>query len=323
MYNKNGTCYIRIPFTVSSNQLAAIKNLTLNIRYDDGFVAYINGVEVQRALFTGTPTWNSQASSTHDDALAINFESFDISAYIISLRQGDNILAIHGLNSPATSTDFLISFELVAGQSATTTNPTGVSPTSIEYTGPITLAKSTHVKSRVLDGSTWSALNEATFAVGTVAQSLRITEIMYHPKNTGDPNDPNKEFIELKNISTEVINLNLVRFTNGIDFTFPDIALVPGGYTVVVKDTGVFTTRYSTTVNIAGQYSGNLDNAGDRIRLEDAVGQTILDFQYSDDWYDITDGGGFSLTILNPANPDPNSWSQKESWWALNPSPGW
>jgi len=102
MYNNNGTCYIRVPFTLSNTQLAAMNSLILNIRYDDGFIAYINGDEVQRALFTGTSMWNSQASSTHSDSLAVNFESFDISNYISSLRQGGNILAIQGLNATIT-----------------------------------------------------------------------------------------------------------------------------------------------------------------------------------------------------------------------------
>jgi hypothetical protein len=317
MYNNNGTCYIRVPFTLSNTQLAAINSLILNIRYDDGFIAYINGVEVQWALFTGTPMWNSQASSNHNDALAVNFENFDISNYIGSLRQGGNMLAIQGLNSPATSSDFLISVELVSGQSTTPTNSTRISPTAMEYTGPVTLTKSTHVKSRVLDGSTWSALNEATFAVGPVAENLRITEIMYHPSA-----EPNEEYIELTNIDAETINLNLAKFTKGIDFIFSDTELAPGQYLVVVKDLNAFTARYGTDVGIAGQYSGSLSNAGERIRLEDAVSQMILDFGYKDGWLDITDGGGYSLTIIDETDVDPNNWSRKESWRASLPSPG-
>ncbi|MHC4642514.1 MAG: chitobiase/beta-hexosaminidase C-terminal domain-containing protein [Planctomycetota bacterium] len=83
-------------------------------------------------------------------------------------------------------------------------------PVGTPYT-PFTLNKTTLVKARVLDGSTWSALNEATYAVGPVVDNLRITEIMYHPKDTGNPSDPNKEFIELKNIGIDTLNLNLVR----------------------------------------------------------------------------------------------------------------
>jgi hypothetical protein len=296
-----------------------MKSLALNVRYDDGFIAYINGDEVLRALFTGTPAWNSQASSNHDDALAVNFESFDISDYISSLNQGNSILAIHGLNTPTTSSDFLISVELVAGQNIAPTNPVGISPTAIEYKGPIVLTKSTHVKSRVLSSNTWSALNEATFAVGPVADSLRITEIMYHPL---EANDPNEEYIELKNTGTKIINLNLVEFAKGIDFTFPSLELAAGQYTVVVKDIKAFIARYGSTVNIAGQYLGSLSDGGERIRMEDAVGQTILDFEYKDGWLDITDGGGYSLTIIDETDVDPNSWSRKESWRASLPSPG-
>ncbi len=195
------------------------------------------------------------------------------------------------------------------------------------YAAPIRLTQSAHVKARTLSGSTWSALNEATFAVGPVAENLRITEIMYHPPDTDSPSDANEEFIELKNIRSETINLNLVRFTNGIDLTFPSIELAPGKYVLVVKDQAAFYARYPDFAGvIAGQYAGSLANEGERIRLEDAVGQTILDFKYSDGWRDITDGGGFSLTVVNPANPDPNSWGEKDSWRAsafYGGSPGW
>ena len=38
---------------------------------------------------------------------------------------------------------------------------------------------------------------------------------MYHPAE-----DPNAEFIELTNVGAETINLNLVRFTKGIEYLF-------------------------------------------------------------------------------------------------------
>ena len=55
------------------------------------------------------------------------------------------------------------------------------------------------VKARVLRISLWSALNEAIYSVGPIADNLRITELMYHPADAPD-GDPNAEFIELKNI---------------------------------------------------------------------------------------------------------------------------
>ena len=309
MYNGNTSCYIRIPFTITED-LDSFGFLTLNMQYDDGFIAYINSTEVQRMSFAGTPAWNSQADDSHE---AQSAESFDLSTHLSALQRGQNILAIHGLNISAGSSDFIISAELIAGRGSST-GDARISPTAIEYTDPITLAGSTHVKSRVLDGGIWSALNETTFAIGPVAEELRITEIMYHPQETGDSNDPNEEFIELRNIGAETLNLNLVKFTNGIDFTFPDIDLAAGQYVVVVKDQQAFAAQYGTDINIAGQYSGSLDNSGERIRLEDAIGQTILDFEYSDSWYSSTDGKGYSLTIIDEVNTDPNSWSEEHSW---------
>jgi hypothetical protein len=304
------TCYIRIPFTVSNNT-SEFNSMTLRMRYEDGFIAYINGDEVARRNFTGTPVYNSSASTTHSDSLAVVFEDISVSGYIGSLHQGSNILAIHGLNYATNRNDFLISAELVASKGG---SASGISPSAIQYTSPFTLNKSTHLKSRLLSGSTWSALNEAVFAIGPIKEKLRITEIMFHPQDTNDPDDPNEEFIELKNTGTQTINLNLVKFTNGIDFSFSAKELAAGQYIVVVKDLAAFEKQYGTGINIAGQYSGSLDNKGERIRLEDALGQTIQDFKYGDGWREIADGNGFSLTIINAANPDPNSWGKKDSW---------
>ncbi len=324
MYRKNATCYIRIPF-IFDGSLDNFDFMTLRIRYDDGFIAYLNGIEVARRNFTGTPTWDSNAGATHSGSAAIDFEDIDISACLSVLQSGNNILAIQGLNSSATSSDFLISTELVADESI----PPDESVTSsnvLRYTGPITLPHSVLIKARILRGGTWSALNEATFAVGPVADNLRITEIMYHPQSTGDSDDPNEEYIELKNVGAETVNLNLVKFTDGIGFSFPNIELAPNEYVLVVQDRSAFEARYGTGMNIAGEYSGRLNNAGERIRLEDAIGQTILDFDYGDDWRPITDGDGFSLTVIDPINIDPDSWNDKDSWCAsayLGGSPDW
>ena len=94
------------------------------------------------------------------------------------------------------------------------------------------LTESTQIKARVLVGSNpyspWSGLAEPVFAVGPVAENLRISEVMCHPIDAGSPDDPNTEFIELTNIGVETINLNLVTFSNGIDFVFPSTELAAG-----------------------------------------------------------------------------------------------
>ncbi|MHC4759336.1 MAG: CotH kinase family protein, partial [Planctomycetota bacterium] len=200
-----------------------------------------------------------------------------------------------------------------------------ISASAIEYTGPISLTKSLQVKTRFFSGINWSAVNSAIFSVGPVIDNLRITEIMYHPQDSNDPNDPNGEFIELKNIGGSSINLNMVRFSDGVDFTFGDQVLAAGAYTIVVPDITVFEDKHGGGVNIAGEYTGRLSNGGEEVVIRDAVNNSILEFDYEDDWYPITDGHGFSLTVLNETNPDPNSWDSKFNWRSsadVNGSPG-
>jgi len=313
MHGQNSTCYIRIPFYVSG-VTSEFKTLTLRLRYDDGFVAYVNEVEVRRANLSAEPVWNSSADRGHSDSEAAQLEAFDVSAHLDKLRQGDNMLAIQGLNSSDTSSDFLISAELAAQEDIDIGPGGGLSPSAQTYDGSIVLGESTHIKARVLRGAEWSALNEAVFAVGPVVESLRITEIMYHPGPTGHPDDPNTEFVELKNIGTETLNLHLVRFTEGIHLSLPSVELGPGKSGVVVKDIDAFRTKYGAVPNVLGQYAGSLDNGGERLRLEDAAGQTIHDFRYRDDWYEDTDGEGFSLCVKDPVNTGADDWGEASVW---------
>ncbi|MBA7481158.1 hypothetical protein ES707_16628 [subsurface metagenome] len=319
-----GSCYIRIPFTVDGGELADYTVLKLKLRYDDGFVVYINGVEVERQNAPATLEWDSEGQGLHDDGAAVVFQDFYISSHISDLHAGTNILAIQGLNSPKTSSDFLISAELEAGQSSS--SDANLAPGTFQYSSPFMLDHSAVVKARAFDDPDWSALTEAVYAIGDLVGSLRISELMYHPKDTGSPDDPNTEYVELVNVGTSAINLNLVRFTNGIDFTFGPDELTPGQNILVVKNEAAFEAKYGTGRYIAGEYTGSLSNGGERIRLEDAIGTMIADFRYRDGWRETTDGDGYSLTIINPAGGDANDWSRKDSWRPsayINGSPGW
>ena len=72
MYGVNASCYIRIPFTFAGNR-SSIHSMTLRTQYDDGFVAFLNGVEIARRNCVGEPAWNSVASASHGDAEAAVF----------------------------------------------------------------------------------------------------------------------------------------------------------------------------------------------------------------------------------------------------------
>ncbi|HMC28578.1 MAG TPA: lamin tail domain-containing protein, partial [Verrucomicrobiae bacterium] len=183
----------------------------------------------------------------------------------------------------------------------------------------------------ILTDTTGRQVNSLTYP-GTPSlpqQYLRITEIMYHPTAlVGSTNSPEDfEYLELKNIGPVPLNLNGVRFTDGIVFSFTGSAITnldPGQTVLVVKNLAAFAARYGSGLPVAGQYTGNLDNSGERLRLLDAVGEEILDFSYNNSWYPITDGLGFSLVIIDEQG-EPDSWGHKESWRAssrVQGSPG-
>ncbi|MBW8017930.1 MAG: hypothetical protein FVQ82_17305, partial [Planctomycetes bacterium] len=190
------------------------------------------------------------------------------------------------------------------------------------YTGAITLNHATLVKARVLSGSIWSALNEAVYDTDLVNNNLRISEIMYHPA------DPNHEFVELKNIGTEAINLNLVQFIEGVHHEFDAVTVSAGGYALLVRNQTAFEAFYPSLpagVPIIQWQDGALDNDQDKMQINDALGQTIQVFTYKDGWYDMTDGGGFSLTIKDVSATDLTLWDEKAGWRpsaAVDGSPG-
>jgi hypothetical protein len=167
MYGAAAGCYLRVPFTVSGDP-NDYTFLTLKVLYDDGFVAYLNGVEMCRAGCSGTPRWDSTADASHEaDAV----EPFLTDRHVGVLRSGQNILAVHVLNVSTTSSDLLIHFSLEGAERSPM--PGGaVSPAAFRYTGPVTLDRSVCVKARARSGAVWSALSEAAFTVGPAAQSL-------------------------------------------------------------------------------------------------------------------------------------------------------
>ena len=110
------TVYVRLPFNLATK--GDIGRLTLRMRYDDGFVAYLNGTKVAESNAPDTLTWNSQAAALHPDDLSEQFEDFDISFSISDLQVGQNVLAIHALNISTTSSDLLVSPELIAEPSS-------------------------------------------------------------------------------------------------------------------------------------------------------------------------------------------------------------
>lgn len=110
---ENETLYVRIPFQVTD--ASALDVLTLKMKYDDGFVAYLNGERIASANAPDTLSYNAGAAGQNPDDNAVNFEDFDISRFLNFLTDGSNVLAIHGLNDGLGSSDMLILPEIHGG----------------------------------------------------------------------------------------------------------------------------------------------------------------------------------------------------------------
>ncbi|HON09039.1 MAG TPA: PA14 domain-containing protein, partial [Verrucomicrobiota bacterium] len=108
MFNKGVSTYIRMPFVITNKN--DVESLFLRIRYDDGFIAYLNGVEVARRNAPSNPAYNTPATGIHNGTI---LESIPIQNFSSFLNNGTNVLAIHGMNAAVDSSDFLVEIELI------------------------------------------------------------------------------------------------------------------------------------------------------------------------------------------------------------------
>lgn len=98
-----------------------VTELDVRIKYDDGFVAYLNGTKVAEANAPANPGWFStavfpQGERSRRDSEALQFVDLNLTDHVALLVDGANVLAIHGLNGPGKSdkTDMLLVSELTA-----------------------------------------------------------------------------------------------------------------------------------------------------------------------------------------------------------------
>ena len=87
--------------------------MTLNIVVDDGFAAFLNGVEVANFNRPLSLDWNSRAVSTSSPEGLIRSHPISID-FSSALVDGANVLAIHGMNLSISSSDFVVDAELQA-----------------------------------------------------------------------------------------------------------------------------------------------------------------------------------------------------------------
>ena len=128
----NGTSSIYIRKNFDLNSVEDIISLILDIDYDDGFVAYINGIEIARANINGVPPpYNASTNQDHEAQMYNGGlpDRFQISDFSSILVECSNVLAIQAHNISPYSSDFTVIPFLSAIYSSA--NSSGIDPPEI------------------------------------------------------------------------------------------------------------------------------------------------------------------------------------------------
>jgi len=315
----NSSLYMRIPFVVE--HASDTQHVTLGMRYDDGFVAYLNGVEVARRNAPATLAFDAAATDRRLDRSALTEKTIDITEFKGLLNDGQNLLAIAGLNVSPNNADFLV-----------------VPRLQIQRFGdPLLLGDSVALTARTSDAGQWSSPVAFSYVVAGSESDLSgvaLTEIHFDPAEPTDAERASNpglrgqdfEFIELANTGDHAVDLAGSRLTDGVTFTFPDdprSRLEPGQFVLVVRNAAAFEVRYGSELPVVGRFTGRLKNLGERIALVDRFGTTLHDVRYGvgGAWPDRTAGVGSSLERVDPTRDanDPTAWRASA---AFNGSPG-
>jgi len=334
------TVYLRKKFEVTD--LDAINSVILEAMYDDGINIWINGIHAASGNTTSANLpYNATVSNRSENH---GFTAFTLGKASNYLVPGTNIITAQVINSYlSNSSDCFVDIRLFGQIDEASELPTAPAAysrepgkyeidsvwESNEITDPanrsikipaskVKVGRTYRVRCRVKDNSgRWSHWSyPVQFETGEpmsagILENLRITELMYNPPAPPDGDSADNEdfeFIELKNIGDENLDLSYVSFVDGITFDFGTASITslgPGEHVLVVRNMDAFLSRYGTDLShqIAGEYSGRLSNTGENITLEDFWNSTIVQFKYNDGrgWPLSPDGGGHSLVPLDSA----------------------
>jgi hypothetical protein len=166
----------------------------------------------------------------------------------------------------------------------------------------------------LLAGNTANVAINYTGVVENPADKLVINEIMYNPAVA------QAGYVEIHNTSLS----NSFDLSNwlisGIDAVIPDGTIIhPGAFLLFVADRAAFAAAYGSGISVAGEFSGQLSNAGETLKLirpglAPGAGIVVDALSYDDDppWPTAADGLGPSLQLI-----DPNEDNSRVANWAV------
>jgi hypothetical protein len=133
-------------------------------------------------------------------------------------------------------------------------------------------------------------------------KDIVITELF--PDFTPSVGLPDQEFVEILNRSTNAIDLNGWKISDGSSTGIVSSKIILSGeYLILTSTTGQ--SKFLTHGEVIGVTSfPSLNNANDRLILTDANGQVIDSVAYNSDWYRDEDksDGGWTLELIDQDN---------------------
>lgn len=143
------------------------------------------------------------------------------------------------------------------------------------------------------------------FGIGVAPLPYEVVINELFPDPDGSTLIPESEFIELKNTSNKVLQLNGFKLSDASSSaTIGNCVLFPNDFILLTASASVNDyASYGRTYGLASWPS--LNNSGDNMTLRNANGQLIHRVHYSDSWYADANKsqGGWTLEMIDPMNP--------------------
>jgi hypothetical protein len=257
MLNKYTTVFIRKTFTVST-PVDPAQHLRIGVDYDDGFVAYLDGVELTRQnvtnaagaqiAFTDTTGANShEASCCNAPTSPVLYQ--DLGPVGSKLPVGDHVFALVGLNQAIGSSDFHLAPEL------TLLGSSGAGVVSGQFFTMVTSSSVPIAGTNTLPGSTRVLINGDDAAINPVTGAWSVNQ----PLKPG----MNRLFLSAADSSGAVLfstNLNVISALtttpvggtmNGNNNWSPAMGVVQVNSTVVVSSNSSLHISPGTVVLLA------------------------------------------------------------------------
>ena len=267
----SGATTIMTRTTFDLADLAAVKKMFLRMKYDDGFVAHINGTEVARSGVTGTVEWDSTAVGRFDFLGTIyqNF-AFDLAETGVTLQETGNVLAIQVVNQAADGSALLLIPDL--------------------YTGVFGAGGGGN---RQIPG------RQDADAV------IEIVGLDYNPVSSNQ----DEEYIQLTNNNDFAVDITNWELVGGVRMTFqPGTVISAGGSLYVTPDAKAFRARATgpsggQQLFVQGGYRGHLSNFGETIDLLRRDATTSATFTYPGDPSPTQEFLRITEIMYNPMRP--------------------